>query len=342
MAYGGDVTVYVEDKAGDQGFNPAIGGPWWLSPDVDIPAHTGEARQGANQVQIRVHTHEEPILSEKIKAEVYVGIPSLAMSPVVGTKRIDPGLTFRPPGVAGTEPVADLAGGTATFDWTPSNTSTDVDGPGHRCLVVRAFPESVTPPTDPFNVVMEPHEAQHNIEVIKTAMLKADMSHGGAGTEHDPRRRDSATDMWWERLATLAAGKPGRRYVVWAFDPDPSHEVVLGIRHQLGKFAGFSKEPPAKLSVRFGRKIGDEIDPTDLLHDGQFVEQSGLGHHIWSKDRLLAGVAGDLEPDSLAHVLLLFDHSNLAPGTAVVLHGAQWDEHGKPEGGMTVVALAPV
>jgi hypothetical protein len=207
---------------------------------------------------------------------------------------------------------------------------------------VRAFPESVTPPTDPFDVVMEPHEAQHNIEVIKTAMLKADMSHGGAGTEHDPRRRDSATDMWWERLATLAAGKPGRRYVVWAFDPDPSHEVVLGIRHQLGKFAGFSKEPPAKLSVRFGRKIGDEIDPTDLLHDGQFVEQSGLGHHIWSKDRLLAGVAGDLEPDSLAHVLLLFDHSNLAPGTAVVLHGAQWDEHGKPEGGMTVVALAPV
>src|SRR3954471_12807153 len=123
MSYGGDVSGYVEDKLGDQGLNPAIGGPWWLSPDIDIPAHTGEAWQGVNQVQIRVHTHEEPILAEKITAEVYVGYPSMVLSPVTGTRRIDPGLTFRPPGVTGTEPVADIPGGTATFPWTPSNSS---------------------------------------------------------------------------------------------------------------------------------------------------------------------------------------------------------------------------
>ena len=60
-AYGGDVSVYVEDKAGDQGLDPTIPGPFWLSPDVDIPAHTGEASQGSNTVQIRVHSHDEPI-----------------------------------------------------------------------------------------------------------------------------------------------------------------------------------------------------------------------------------------------------------------------------------------
>src|SRR3954462_1118644 len=169
MAYGGDLSVYVEDRPGDQGFNPAATGPFWLSPDVDIPAHTGEARQGSNDVQIRVHSHDEPILSEKITAEVYVGNPSLAMSPTVGTKKIDPGnLVFRPPGVAGTEPVADIAGGTLTFPWTPSHTDTDVDRPGHRCLVVRAFPQSVASPTAPFAVPTEPHEAQHNIDIIKT------------------------------------------------------------------------------------------------------------------------------------------------------------------------------
>jgi hypothetical protein len=341
MAYGGDLSVYVEDTAGDLGATPPTL-PWWISPDIDIPAHTGEARQGPNQVQIRVHAHDEPILSEKITAEVYVGYPSMVLSPLVGTKRIDPGLTFRPAGVDGTEPVANVPGGTATFPWTPSNSDADADGPGHRCLVVRAFPQSVAPPTDPFTVPTEPHEAQHNIEVMKTLMKKADMAHGGAGTEHDPRFRDTDTDLWWERIATLAGGNPGRRYVVWALDPDPGHEVTRGIRHQLGKFAGFSKEPPAKLSTRFGRKIGDEIDPRDLLQDGPFVEQSGFGHGLWAKDRLLAAVAGDLEPDSLAHVLLLFDHSNLAPNTAVVLHGAQWDEHGKPEGGITVVARAAV
>src|SRR3954462_14867825 len=124
MAYGGDVSVYVEDRLGDQGLDPAATTPFWLSPDVDIPAHTGEARQGPNDVRIRVHTHEEPILTEKITAEGYVGNPSLAMSPTAGTKRIDPGgLTFRPPGVTGTEPVADIAGATLTFAWTPSNDS---------------------------------------------------------------------------------------------------------------------------------------------------------------------------------------------------------------------------
>ena len=341
MAYGGDVVVYVEDTAGDLGATPPDV-PWWISPDIDIPAHTGEARQGPNEVQIRVHANDEPILQEKITAEVYVGYPSMVLSPVAGTKRIDPGLTFRPAGVPGTEPVANVPGGTATFSWTPSNTDTDADGPGHRCLVVRAFPQSVAPPTDPFNVPNEPHEAQHNIEILKTLMKKADMSNGGAGTEHSPRFRDSATDLWWERITTLAGGDPGRRYVVWAFDPDPSHAVTRGIRHQLGKFAGFSKEAPTMVSTRFGRKIGDEIDPRELLEDGLFVERSGFGRGLWAKERLLAGVAGDLEPDTLAHLLLLFDHSNLAPNTAVVLHGAQWDEHGKPEGGITVVALAPV
>src|SRR4051794_35356531 len=109
MPYGGDATVYVEDISGDQGFDPASTQPWWLSPDVDIPAHTGTAFQGANTVQIRVHTHEEPFIDDKIVAEVYVGNPSLAMSPVANTKRIDPGnLLFRPPGVAGSEPVADI------------------------------------------------------------------------------------------------------------------------------------------------------------------------------------------------------------------------------------------
>src|SRR5205085_3014030 len=201
--------------------NPAIGGPFWLSPDIDIPAHTGEGRQGSNDVQIRVHTHEEPILGEKITAEVYVGNPSLAMSPSVGTKRIDPGLTFRPPGVAGTEPVADLPGGTVTFPWTPSNNPANVDGPGHRCLVVRAFPNTVTPPTDPFDVPNEPHEAQHNIEILMTTHLKASMDAGGAGTRQDPRRRDQKSGMWWERISTLGPHKLGVRYVVWAFDPEP-------------------------------------------------------------------------------------------------------------------------
>ena len=337
--YGSDDTVYVEDKAGDLGSNPAIPGPFWLSPDVDIPAHTGEAMQGTNVVQIRVHAHDEPILNEKITSEVYVGQPSLAMSPTVGTKRIDPGgINFRPIGVAGTEPVADIPGATATFQWTPSNDGAMVDGPGHRCLVVRAFPISLTPPTDPFVVPTEHHEAQHNIEILKTAMLKADMSHGGAGTEHDPRRRDAATGMWWERISTLGAGKRGVRYVAWAVDPDPPALV----RHALPRHTVISKQAPKRVSLEPDPKDGNEIDPRDLLSNGPFMEESGFGRGLWAEDRLLAGAELELRPDEISKLLLRFDHSNLKKRSAVVLHGAQWDERGRPEGGMTVIALAPV
>src|SRR5919112_4258556 len=198
MAYGTDQSVFVEDKAGDLGAPGSS--PFWLSPDIDIPAHPGEAGQGSNTVQIRVHAHEEPFVEEKVVAEVYVGRPSLAMSPTPATRRIDPGnLLFRPASVAGTEPILSEAGVTLHFPWTRSASGADVDGPGHRCLVVRAFPQSVTPPTTPFDVPNESHEAQHNIEILTTTKLQMDMHEDeGAGTKDDARKRDSQTGLWWE------------------------------------------------------------------------------------------------------------------------------------------------
>jgi hypothetical protein len=283
-----------------------------------------------------VHTHDEPILTEKIKTEVYVGNPSLAMSPSVGTKRIDPGLEFRPPGVAGTEPIADFAGGTATFAWTPSNDPTSVDGPGHRCLILRAFPASVTPPGDPFDIYTEQHEAQHNIEILLTTHMHKKGGSAGAGTKGDPRRRDD-DGMWSERISTLGARGLGVRYVVWAFDPSPPSSVRRALGHTT-----VSKGPPDQLVLDPDPKHGEPIDPRDLLHNGPFVEQSGFGRDLFTEDRLLAGAKLELRPKELSTLTLRFDHSNLKPQSAVVLHGAQWDEYGRAEGGLTVVALAPV
>ncbi|MEA2471038.1 MAG: hypothetical protein QOE38_2037, partial [Thermoleophilaceae bacterium] len=45
MPYGNDVTVFVEDNTGDLGGPPTGGKPFWLSPDIDIPAHSGQAVQ---------------------------------------------------------------------------------------------------------------------------------------------------------------------------------------------------------------------------------------------------------------------------------------------------------
>jgi hypothetical protein len=243
---------------------------------------------------------------------------------------------YRPAGVAGTEPVATIPGGTATFPWTPSNDATAVDGPGHRCLVVRAFPESLTPPGDPFVVPTEPHEAQHNIVVLATTkMMIAGGGSGGAGTPHDPRRRD-ANGLWSQRISTLAAGSRGVRYVVWAFDPEPSSLI----RRALPSHTVISKEPPKQVIFEPDPKLGNPIDPHDLLKNGPFTEKSGFGHGLFAPDRLVAGAEIELQPDELVKLPLRFDHTNLKRHSVAILHGAQWDEHGRAEGGLTVMAVA--
>jgi hypothetical protein len=342
--YGNDVSVFAEDTAGDLGGTPPPTKPFWLSPDVDIPAHTGQAVQGSNDVQIRVHTHEEPILEEKVVAEVYVGSPGFVLSPTTGTKRIDPGnLRFRPPGVSGTEPVANDAGGTLTFPWTPSANSADVDGPGHRCLIMRAFPESVTPPNSPFDVPNEQHEVQHNIDILTTTTAKSKMAQGGAGTPEDPRKIDEDTGLWWEKFDTLAGNKRGKHFVVWAFDPEPGPEVSEAIRGALkGKgFRGFSQYPPDALTLEVVKGRGQEINPKDLLRRSSDVKFQNLGRGLFNRSRLLAAASLVLGPRSLTSVILRFDHSGARKRTATVLHGVQWNDQGQPEGGITLVALAP-
>ena len=344
MAYGNDATVFVEDTAGDLGAPAPGGAPFWLSPDVDIPAHPGEATQGSNTVQIRVHAHEEPIIEERIVAEVYVGNPSLVMSPGANTVRIDPGnLRVRPPNLAGTEPVANIPGGTTTFAWTPSTTAGAVDGAGHRCLIVRAFPESVTPPTSAFTVPIEQHEAQRNIEILNTQMKKS-KGGGGKGTKRSPRRRDTETGLWFEDLDTLATGrKVAKRFVVWAFDPEPSKAVVGSIREGLRAAGsrGFSKEPPQTVRLSALDAPFQELDPQDLLARKRFARRAGLGQGLFAENRLLAAASVELRPRKASHIRLGFDHSNIRTGSAVVLHVVQFTDTGAAEGGMTIAAIAP-
>jgi hypothetical protein len=339
------VTVYVEDKFGDVG-TPGSS-PFWLSPDVDIPAHSGQAVQGSNNVQIRVHANDEPVLEEKIATEVYVGQPGFVLSPTVGTKRIDPGnLLFRTNAVPGTEPVANVAGGTASFPWTPSSAATDIDGPGHRCLLLRAFPVSVTPPGTPFDVPNEQHEAQHNIEVLTTTKEQGDMISGGAGVPRDPRKRERDTGLWWERLVTMGVGtRRGKRFIAWAFDPDPSDFVLDSIRNTLKrqKIDRFHDSSIGPVSIEPEGTFGTEISPKDLLSNGTFVEGSGIGGRrgLFTRRRMLGAAMLELGPKKVSSFVLRFDLSSLDPKTAVVLHGAQWDENGRAEGGMTIVAIAP-
>jgi hypothetical protein len=255
------------------------------------------------------------------------------MSPTTSSARIDPGnLLFRPPGVAGTEPVANIAGGTLTFSWTPSSSASQPNGPGHRCLIVRAFPQSLTPPTTPFDVPTEQHEAQHNIEILSTTMKKASMSRGGAGVPGDERKVDKETGLWWERLLTVGPGRRGKRFVAWAFDPEPGEYLGKGIRRALkeANVRGFSDEPPGEVRLEV---VGAKA---------RRATRAPVRNVLFTGSRLLAAASFELGPRKPVEVILRFDHSNLKARTAAVMHVAQVDARGIPEGGMTVIAVAPI
>src|SRR2546423_4839975 len=63
---------------------------------------------------------------------------------------------------------AEGASATQEFDWTPPD-GLPADNPqssGHKCLIARAYPDSLTPSAKKFFVPGDPHVAQHNICIV--------------------------------------------------------------------------------------------------------------------------------------------------------------------------------
>jgi len=50
--------------------------------------------------------------------------------------------------------------------WTPSTDATAPDGPGHKCLIARGYPQGQTPDPADFHCPDDPHVAQRNIEIL--------------------------------------------------------------------------------------------------------------------------------------------------------------------------------
>jgi hypothetical protein len=104
---------------------------------------------------------------------------------------------------------------------------------------------------------------------------------------------------------------------------------------------GVSKSPPDAVTLEAVGARVKQIDPGKLLGKRGFARASGVGSGVFGENRLLAAGELELGPRRPTRLRLGFDHSNLNPGEAVILHGAQFDTAGRPEGGITIVAVAP-
>jgi hypothetical protein len=159
-----DRCVYVEWTAGDRGTRTP-GGVWWLSPDIQISGPT------ANQITLGAqppHPTHTVVCRPHAVANCLGAASAVVVQAFVGT-----------PGVSFTPQTANFVGSTAkeaasvgpngvdvTITFRPTGTGHQAEG--HRCLVVRAFPDHLSPSNESFFLAEgERHAAQRNIAIVR-------------------------------------------------------------------------------------------------------------------------------------------------------------------------------
>jgi hypothetical protein len=160
-----DDCYYLEAVSGDGGnHNSPI---WWLSPDIILNGGTDQANQsGPNTIDVRIHVQPcATLATEYAYIDVYVGDPSLVMTPTGNTTKLtnDPNDLARPEvTVPHTPPIGSTL---VTFSWV--NGGTPVEAPGHKCLIAQVYPGFESPSTTTFDLPLDQHVAQRNITILE-------------------------------------------------------------------------------------------------------------------------------------------------------------------------------
>jgi len=236
-----DSCIFVNDGPSAQ---------WWMSPDINLNGFTDVAFANQNNtIDVTVHRGPESAQCDKLTAasnivvEVWVSLPGLNLSPATQANIIDTKII----------PKAQLpANGTRTLsaagqlvNWTPGTDGTKPNGPGHRCLISRCYPEGDGPPDpDCFHVRGDSHVAQRNIEI----------------TTVSPRIKNRL-------IVEVMTVNPDRDHPTPATvrvvtDPQPAGRVMEilepGLRNT-GVFKRVTSTPPAKMDLQFPSLTGVKI-----------------------------------------------------------------------------------
>lgn len=330
----GDTCVFVEAVAGDGGNHAP--GVWWLSPDIQLSSGvTGmpdKADPGPNPVVLRAHVHNNCTLSDpqgRLKLELYVGNPSLVMTPTSNTV-----LITNPPEVV----VGAVVGvNSRTVTWTvPSPSSNPIEQPGHKCLVLRAFQNGFLPdpgdlsshvgPTQAGNVG-DQHYAQHNICIVPC---------GGPGAANRPGGCSLPVST-----ANANPDKPETVLIRSWFDGQPEEHVrrvVLDRLSRVDSFRRLATAPP----VHFSQRIPEIPDARPF--DNTRKRRGCLGQLFPFGGSAAAAATYDLqaklEPGQTTDVIFTADLSGASFGDAYIFHMKQVGESGHDQGGLTVVMVA--
>lgn len=316
-----DTCIFMEATSGDGGVHNAS--VWWLSPDIALNGPVSGADKAdpgqINSVDVTFHrkSAESNCLfpgDEQLLVELWVGNPAIAMTPNnnASTKLI---LQIGSP--------VPLEGTTGTqhFDWTPPSgvPASDPQSPGHKCLIARCYPDSLTPSQTSFFAPEDQHVVQRNICVVPC---------GGPGAARRPG------PCGFDVLTANVNAKEAEQVTIAAtLDLKPSQFVRRTVLQHLEKQAGFRR-----LGTRAPRSFRFELrDFPDAKISDHSTPPGCLGLLLGGQRRFEASIK--LAANQVAHLHFVADLANSEFGDAFIFHLTQTGPAKEQQGGLTLVMV---
>ncbi|HKO63539.1 MAG TPA: hypothetical protein VJV03_20410 [Pyrinomonadaceae bacterium] len=317
----GDTCIFMEASAGDGGVHNSP--VWWLSPDIILTGPVSgpdKADPGqVNPVSVKFHRKgaESNCIfpgSESITVELWVGNPSIAMTPNNPASAVKIAVIGSP---------TPLEGGTGTqiIDWVPPIGApvTDPQSKGHKCLISRCYPDNLTPSNNSFFTPDDPHVAQRNICIVPCNAPGAARRPGPCGSIITTVNLNSEMT----ESVTLKA----------TFDLNPDKFVRETVLRSLHGFDGFRQ-----LARRFPRSFAFELyeSPDAVINDR--TKFSFLRRLFGGPRRYEATIK--LDPGQLIRFNFSADLSGGKFGDAYIFHLTQVGSDRYEQGGLTLIMVA--
>jgi hypothetical protein len=314
----GDTCIFSEAISGDGGVhNP--NDTWWLSPDINLVGPvSGADKADPGQVnKVQVKFHRKPAGSncvfpndENINVQLWVGNPSLVMAPDNPASTALVGFIGQP-----TPP----EGGSATqpIDWTPPNglPPDDPQSSGHKCLIARCYPDSLTPSATSFFVPDDQHVVQHNICIVPC---------GGPGALTAPGPCSL-------RVTTLNPNRQNAQPITLraVLDLKPNDFVRKTVGQRTKRVFG-------QLATRPPRAFGFDVSPL-RAQVSDHSHPSVVPSRPPNSEKLSFEAVVKLPPLQLIKIKFFADLTKTHPGDFFIFHLTQLGPANRVQGGLTVV-----
>jgi hypothetical protein len=311
--------------------------PWWLSQDISVngdnqPNVDNVLAGKVNNIDVNVHRSSDPLPAntQNVIVEVWVALPGASLTPAVGSRLIGTQLLKVSGATIDLPPNGQKWDkhpmGTMVINWTPSGAAGDPDGPdpggqpGHRCLVARAYPETLQPDANCFHVIGDKHVAQRNIDIVP-------LKEGSEGRMRAKIRTANANRVASEAVTLRVVA-----------DTNPSPRLVEALARSLRTVRGFERVTRAAPS-RFTLELPDfpEARVRDQTHRGwlgPILHPLGLAARRPSYE-----VDIEMRPGQQTQFTLVADLGAGRRGDAYLFHVTHVNARGREVGGITVAGI---